>query len=553
VGAWAWLVLAGVLGLPGLLLLVVGLRAWLLPLPHRRFLGFRPLLEAFVRWRLGGYEHVHTQPDASLPERCERTHRVAVVGAGLAGMAAASTLGERGVSVTLLDANTYLGGKIGAWPVSFADGSEAMVEHGFHAFFGQYYNLNRFLTRLGVFQHFQQISEYAILQSDGTKTSFKGIEGAPALNLVDLTLHGMYDWREIVRDPVASKRMEHLLRYDADTTFEAWDDVTFAEFAEQANLSPDLAVTFTSFTRAFFADPDKMSMAELIKSFHFYYLSHDCGLDYVFPVDDYHQAVLEPWREHLESNEVDIRLGTPVGRIERKDGGYLVDGDWYDEVILAAHVPGVKRILQASPDLQTGAPELARRMGMMHAGQRYAVIRLWLDRDVRPDIPMFTVTDRVDILDSVTTYHRYETASREWVARQGGGSVLELHCYAVPDDLTDDDELRRRMIDDLFSFFDELSGARILREVIQVRDDFPAFHRGLWRHRPGVQTSLPGLYLAGDWVKLPFPAMLMEAAYSSGVLAANHVLHGLGVQQQLVTQVPAKGLLADVPGTEIPS
>ena len=169
----------------------------------------------------------------------------------------------------------------------------------------------------------------------------------------------------------------------------------------------------------------------------------------------------------------------------------------------------------------------------------------------RADLPMFTVTDRVDILDSLTTYHRFETASRAWVD-QHGGSVLELHCYAVPDDLTDDEEVRRRMIADLFAHFPELEGAQIRREVVQVRDDFPAFHAGLWRHRPGVQTALPGVYLAGDWVKLPFPAMLMEAAFSSGVLAANHVLAGLGVQQERVTQVPAKGLLAGVPGGEIP-
>lgn len=550
-GVWVWMLVAVVLGLPGALLLVVGLRAWLLPEPHRRFLGFRAPLEALVRWRLGGYEQVHVAPDPGRPAQVDRTHRVVVVGAGIAGMAAATALSDRGVSVTLLDANTYLGGKLGSWPVSFADGTEATIDHGFHAWFGQYYNFNRFMQRLAAFERFERVTEYAILQPDGSKSSFAGVEPAPALNLIDLTLRGVYDWRDIVRDPMASKRMEALLRYDADTTFDRWDDVTFAEFARHANLSPELAVTFTSFTRAFFADPEKMSMAELIKSFHFYYLSHACGLEFVYPVEDYHHAILEPWRALMEEHGVDIRLSSPVRSLARKDGGWQLDGEWYDEVVLAAHIPGVKAILEGSPDLRTADPDLARRMGVITAGQRYAVIRVWLDKDLRDGLPMFTVTDRHDILDSVTTYHRYEKASREWVEARGGGSVLELHCYAIPDDLTDQDAIRERLLADLFVFFPELHGASILREVMQVRGDFPAFHRGLWRHRPTVQTAAPGIYLAGDWVKLPFPAMLMEAAYSSGVLAANHILEGLGVQQHRLTRVPMKGLMAGVPGGEV--
>lgn len=545
---WLWLGLAACLALPGAGLVAVGLRAWLLPLPHRRFLGFRPLLEAGVRYRLGGYEQVHVEPDPSRPDQVSRTHRVAVIGGGIAGMAAATALAERGVSVTLLDANTYLGGKIGAWPVSFADGTETMVEHGFHAWFGQYYNFNRFLTRLGVFQRFERVSEYAILQADGSRSSFAGVEPAPALNLIDLTLRGVYNWRDIARDPTASRRMEALLRYDAETTYAEWDDVAFSTFAEKAQLSPELAVTFTSFTRAFFADPDRMSMAELIKSFHFYYLSTDRGLDFVYPVEDYHRSILEPWRAHMESHGVDIRLSSPVEAIQRRDGGYEIAGEWFDEVVLAAHLPGVQAILRASPDLQAEDPDLARRLGALTPGQPYAVLRVWLDKDLREGLPSFTVTHRRDILDSVTTYHRYEASSRAWVRDRGEGSVLELHCYSLPDDLTDQDAIRERLMADLFAFFPELDGAQVVREVMQVRGDFPAFHRGLARYRPTVETACPGLYLAGDWVRLPFPCMLMEAAYSSGVLAANGILEGLGARRHRLTRVPQKGLLAGVPG-----
>ncbi|MEJ2370202.1 MAG: FAD-dependent oxidoreductase, partial [Gemmatimonadales bacterium] len=38
-----------------------------------------------------------------------------VVGGGLAGVAAATVLAERGVEVTLVERQSYLGGRAGAW------------------------------------------------------------------------------------------------------------------------------------------------------------------------------------------------------------------------------------------------------------------------------------------------------------------------------------------------------------------------------------------------------------------------------------------------------
>ncbi|TVQ90243.1 MAG: FAD-dependent oxidoreductase [Deltaproteobacteria bacterium] len=541
-----------VVALVGFAVFVIGVRAWLLPLPHRRFLGFRPLLAWVVRRRLGEYRVQSIVPDPSSPEQAQRSHRVAVIGGGIAGIAAATTLAERGVSVTLFEGNTYLGGKIGAWPVSFEDGGTAYVEHGFHAFFRHYYNLDRFLRRMGLLEGMRAIEEYVILKTDGSTLGFGGTETTPGLNIVDLALHGVFDWRAIIKDPAASKRMEALLRYDAEKTFERWDDVSFAEFAERARLAPDLALSFTTFSRAFFADPDRMSMAELVKSFHFYYLSHDCGLEYDFPTRNYHTALLEPIRLHLEANGVDIRLGSRVSSIERRDAGYHIGPDWFDEVVLAAHVPGAKAIVRNSPDLQRAAPDLARHMAELQAGQRYAVWRLWLDVDAREGLPMFVITDREELLDSVTFYHRFEPDSAAWVAERGRGCVLELHCYAVPDALDGPEQVKAALLRDLHRFFEELSEATILRDAFQLRDDFPAFHKGLARHRPGVQTGAAGLYLAGDWVRLPFPAMLMEAAFSSGLLAANHILRGLGVREEPVFHVPLQGLLTGLPEGEVP-
>ena len=71
-----------------------------------------------------------------------------MVGGGIAGVSAAVVLAERGVAVTLLEAAPTLGGRLGAWPHTLPDGTEQVVEHGFHAFFRHYYTWRDILRRI---------------------------------------------------------------------------------------------------------------------------------------------------------------------------------------------------------------------------------------------------------------------------------------------------------------------------------------------------------------------------------------------------------------------
>ena len=77
--------------------------------------------------------------DPTLPATAAPGTRAVVVGAGVAGVSAATVLAERRVAVTLLEAAPTLGGRLGAWPHTLPDGTEQVVEHGFHAFFRHYY------------------------------------------------------------------------------------------------------------------------------------------------------------------------------------------------------------------------------------------------------------------------------------------------------------------------------------------------------------------------------------------------------------------------------
>ena len=77
--------------------------------------------------------------------------------------------------------------------------------------------------------------------------------------------------------------------------------------------------------------------------------------------------------------------------------------------------------------------------------------------------------------------------------------------------------------------------------------NFTAFHTGMHAHRPGAETEDPRFVLAGDWIALPQLPMLMEAAVTSGLAAANAIRRQEGVREEPVYSVPLRGLLARSP------
>lgn len=502
----------------------------------------RFLLEKFVRKRLGPFDQLVNLVDQNQPMRLNRTRKVAVIGGGIAGISAAAVLAERAFEVDLFERNNFLGGKAGSWKMEFSDGFTTNIEHGFHAFFRQYYNLRRILGKVNALKNLKPIPDYMILTRKYGNFSFRGVDPLPLANLLSLRRTGVYHLRDFLRGMNIEKMMA-LLQFDRLPTFEIFDAMSFSEYADAAVLPPPMRLMFTTFSRAFFAEPQYISMAELIKSFHFYFLSNDHGLIYDVLDDDFQTSLWDPVVKYLHGLGCILNLDTAVNGIRRERDKWLVRGKKFDHIILATDIPGTRKIVEGSVSLQKNHSEFCGQIREQKTSQKYAVLRIWTDRDLDGDYPFFMFTDALEILDSITIYHRMEESSRHWTEKNGGG-IYELHSYALPAGIDDPAEIRDHFLKEFEVYFPEMRGMKIIYENLQVRDDFTAFHTGLYRNRPGCNTGIKGLYLAGDWIRLPIPAMLMEAAASSAIYAVNEILKTERLQLEPVYSVPLKGIFA---------
>ena len=105
--------------------------------------------------------------------------KVAIIGGGLSGLAAARYLVDAGHIPTVYEARDVLGGKVSAWQDKDGD----WIETGLHIFFGAYPNMMNLFKELGIEDRLQwKIHQmiFAMQELPGEFTTFDFIPGIPA-------------------------------------------------------------------------------------------------------------------------------------------------------------------------------------------------------------------------------------------------------------------------------------------------------------------------------------------------------------------------------------
>ena len=504
-------------------------------------------------------------PAAPGADRATGEQHVVVVGGGIAGLAAATILAERGVRVTLLEACEQLGGRVRAWPTEDADGRT--MSRGFHAFFRQYYTLRALLRRSDPgLDHLVPVPDYPLRRGDGLTDSFAALPPTPPLSLAAFVVRSPtfpLSALPTVHLPSALELVsvsypESHERYDGESAQAFLDRLRFPEGARHLALEV--------FARSFFAHPTDFGAGELVGMFHTYFAGSAEGLLFDVPDDDYDTALWAPLGRYLAGLGVDVRTGTRAESLARDEDGVwrvrTMAGDVTGDAVVVATDPRVTRELLTpladEPGDALGAPgderqDWHRRVAAGRNAPPFAVLRLWLDGHVAPEREAFLGTSGYDLLDNVTVLERFEQGAADW-AGEHGGSVVELHGYAVDPqrdpDLAGDGpcgldtaRVRERLLDALHAVYPETRGLSAVHEELLVEDDCGLVGTGPWRDRLTVDTPYPGLALAGDGLRVDWPIALMERAAVTGVLAANHLLQGWGVRGEDVWTVPLQGVL----------
>lgn len=276
---------------------------------------------------LGYSRFVKPQPSEYQPDRLtlptqlpsDRQKRVAVVGGGLAGLAAAYELSRRGFAVTLLERSPHLGGKIASWPID-VNGEPLMMEHGFHGFFPQYYNLWALTEEMNIRQDFVSLERYSVLYKGETYAPevFRPTRSSFPWNIVDLAISSpnRFRWGLNLTSPAHWAVFQAITGFDSTKTYEALDAIAVTDWAANDFPKGLYDLYFLPFGKSTLNSPDVLSAGELMQFFHFYFFGNPEGLAFNGTKQDMGRTLVEPMIRAIEAQGGRVIANAQVDRVQ---------------------------------------------------------------------------------------------------------------------------------------------------------------------------------------------------------------------------------------------
>lgn len=419
--------------------------------------------------------------------------RVGVVGAGIAGLAAAVELKQMGCTVELFERSRLLGGRATSFQVN---GFE--VDNGQHVFLACYTEFIGFARRVGMdrYLYLQDKFDVLVLSREGVASRLRSAALPAPWHLVSSFLgYRHLGWgakldvaRALARAGEAGKSSE-----------------TFAEWLDRLGQGEE---ALRGFWRPFFvpalnASLDRVSAADAGFVLRTAFL-HDRGAARL----GYCTVPLARLAAAAAGSLDRVRLSTPVLGLDFLPEGranvLLGDGDRVavDGIIVAVPPPQLANLLR--PPERYGIPPIAG-----YEPRPIVDVHLWHDRGRLG-------FDLVALLDSPV----------QWVFEKAPGYL----CCSMS---AADEHVRKPTADLVALCWQEVGGAigalasaRLLHGSA-TRSPEGTFLAAPGAARPGPETSIPRLAIAGSWTATGWPDTL-ESAVRSGRAAARHLLRGLG-------------------------
>lgn len=468
------------------------------------------------------------------------TPHILVVGGGIAGLTAAVHLSRAGARVTLVEANTFAGGRFATTgEVTFDfDGRtwRFPVDHGLHGVWRQYRNLRALLesvpgtaplSPVATQELILQQADSAVAVEFGARVRTSRLPDllAPLALLTSprLALGTLKDGPH--RYLRAAAKILHATAFDGVVDVERYDGASVQDFLGDW---PDwLKRLFCALTHSgFFLDPPDVSLAAFLTGLSYYSVGDKRDADFGTPADAAGPAVIEPLVAEVRRYGGEVRLGVRARRlfvtprqvslhVDEGTHAHRLEGD---AVVLALDPPGLAAL--ELPDAL--AREFAERP--VPRGVPSAAVRLFFRTTPSPSRAVSGLfgDDRVDNFFWLDRLQRPFVRWRE----ETGGSVLECHLYgarAAHAAAQPDAAVIATVGAAVDAAWPELAGQRVFAHVQRNPPTHVAFTPGTMAHLPRVQTPLPRVALAGDFVKTPWPTLYLERACLTGLLAARHV------------------------------
>lgn len=430
-----------------------------------------------------------------------------VVGAGCAGLSAATALAEAGARVAVVEARPMAGGR------TFATEDRVTgdwVDNGQHVLFGCYHDTLAYLDRIGTRRKVRVQSALAVPMIDmrGRQSELR----CPALPSPLQLAAGVLAWDALTwRERLAVAGLGRALDPAApppppDETVRQWltrhgqparlCDLLWEPLAVAALNQPIDQATATTFVevvrRMLGPGPDDAAL--------------------VIPAESLSHVLIDPAVAYVEARGGEVLRGG-AARVVVADRG-AIGVDVRGRVINAPHVVSsvpwhaVAALFHEVP--APLAPLVSRASAMQSAP--IVTVNLWFDRAVL-EAPFIGLPGRA-----------FQWVFDKRLVSPGQGTHLSLVCSGADEIVgLENDAIIERAFTEFTAAVPAAARARLMRATA-VRERRATFSLAAGEPaRPAMVTPLPGFLLAGDWTDTGLPATI-ESAVVSGHRAARAIL-----------------------------